>query len=146
MPNKPENNYRAWLAKAGEDELSAGALVEKEAGAPSTICFLSQQMGEKYLKGLLVFHNEEFLKVHDLLELETLLLDGEPEIQSLHEYCKTLNQYYVGTRYPGDVPKFTFPECKGAFESALRIKEFVLKKIAEEETTIHQKGFANIVL
>ena len=138
MPNKPESNYRAWLAKAGEDELSAGALVEREAGAPSTVCFLSQQMAEKYLKGLLVFHNEEFLKVHDLIELETLLLGVEPEIQSFHEDCKTLNQYYVGTRYPGDVPEFTFKECKSAFEAALRIKEFVSEKIEKEKITANK--------
>ncbi len=146
MPNKPESNYRAWLAKAGEDELSAGALVENEVGAPSTVCFLSQQMAEKYLKGLLIFHHEEFLKVHDLLELETLLLAGEPDIQSLHEDCKTLNQYYVGTRYPGDVPEFTFQECSNAFEAALRIKEFVLKKLEGEEAIAHQKGFVGIAL
>jgi len=131
MPDKPESNYRAWLAKAGEDELSAGVLVGQEAGAPSTVCFLSQQMAEKYLKGLLVFHNEEFLKIHDLMELETLLLAVEPEIISCHEECATLNQYYVGTRYPADVPEFTFQECSDAFASALHIKEFVLKKIGE---------------
>lgn len=129
MPNKPESNYRAWLAKAGEDELSTGALVGEKAGAPSTVCFLSQQMAEKYLKGLLVFYGKEFLKVHDLIELETLLLDVDSEIQSFHEDLKTLNQYYVGTRYPTDVPEFTFKECEKAFEAALRIKEFVLEKI-----------------
>ena len=146
MPNKPENHYRAWLVKAGEDELSARVLIEKEAGAPSTICFLSQQMAEKYLKGLLVFHNEEFLKIHDLIELETLLLGVEPEIQSFHEDCKTLNQYYVGTRYPADVPEFTFQECKYALEAAFRIKEFVIRKIEEQENATKQKGFTSIIL
>ncbi|MBI5786978.1 MAG: HEPN domain-containing protein, partial [Candidatus Niyogibacteria bacterium] len=80
MANNPETNYLSWLGKAGEDELSTHAVL-KGGGAFSTACFLSQQMAEKYLKGLLVFHNRSFPKVHDLLELETLLLDIEPGVK-----------------------------------------------------------------
>lgn len=127
MRNSVEYDPLAWLKKAAEDELSARAVLKE--GAPSTGCFLSQQMAEKFLKGLLVFYGKEFLKVHDLLELETLLLDVDPGVRGLHDDLKLLNRYYVETRYPGDYPEFSLTECKDAYEAALRIKEFVLKKI-----------------
>ena len=128
MPDEARGNYRAWLHKAEEDELSLNAILKDEAGSPSTACFLSQQMAEKLLKGLLVFHNKDFPKVHDLLELETLLLDVEPDITKLHEDPMSLNRYYVEARYPGEYPEFNFIECGEAREAAGRIKEFALTK------------------
>ena len=95
----PETNYLNWLGKAGEDELSAHAIL-KGGGAFSTACFLSQQMVEKYLKGFLVLSGRSFPKVHDLLELETLLLEDLPDIANLHEELKHLNRYYVETATP----------------------------------------------
>lgn len=116
-----------WFRKAEEDELSGRAVLKE--GAPSTGCFLAQQMAEKYLKGLLIFYDKDFLKVHDLLELETSLLDTGAEIGEIHHDLQLLNRYYIETRYPGDVPEFTLDECRNAFEAALRIKEFVLRRI-----------------
>ncbi|MDA2922864.1 HEPN domain-containing protein [Patescibacteria group bacterium AH-259-L07] len=86
-------------------------------------------MAEKCLKSLLVFHKKKFPKIHDLLELETLLIDLEPDIKEVHQDIILLNRYYIETRYPGDYPEFTFKECKQALESAVRIKEFVFKKM-----------------
>lgn len=40
-----------------------------------------------------------------------------------------LTQFYIETRYPGDIPEFSFDEGKQAFEFALRIKELVLRKM-----------------
>lgn len=74
MASKNQSNFREWFQKAEEDELSIQAIL-KENGAPSTACFLAQQMAEKYLKGLLVFYEQPFRKIHDLLKLESLLLD-----------------------------------------------------------------------
>lgn len=128
MQNNSEKNYVKWFGKAEEDELSGRAVLKE--GAPSTGCFLAQQMAEKYLKGLLVFYDKDFLKVHDLLELETLLLDTKTEMDEIHHDLQLLNRYYIETRYPGDVPEFTINECRDAFEAALRVKEFVLRKIS----------------
>lgn len=50
MASKARPNWREWWQKAAEDELSIQAIL-KENGAPSTACFLAQQMAEKYLKG-----------------------------------------------------------------------------------------------
>lgn len=123
-----QNNYAEWLKKAEEDEQSIKAIL-KENGAPSTACFLSQQMAEKYLKALLLFHNKNFPKIHDLLELETLLLDKYPQIQIIHKQLEILNRYYIETRYPGDYPDFTFTEAQKAFEAAAQVKKIALEKL-----------------
>lgn len=128
MPSEKEKNYLEWLKKAKEDELSAKVII-KENGAPSTACFLSQQMAEKLLKGLLVSHTKDFPKIHDLLDLETLLLDITPKVKEIHQDLVLLNRYYVETRYPGDYPQFSLDECQKAYEAALRVKDFVSAKV-----------------
>lgn len=126
MVSDGEKNYLEWFKKADEDELSIKAIM-KNGGAFSTACFLSQQMAEKYLKGLIVFHGLSFTKVHDLLELETILLDIESEIKNYESELDLLSSYYTETRYPGDYPEFTQEEAGKAFEAAKKIKDFVLK-------------------
>ena len=129
MQGNKEILYQEWFKKAEEDELSIRALLEEEGGAPSTICFLAQQMAEKYLKGLLVFRVQTFRKIHDLLDLETLLQSVDPDIVDIHAELTLLNRYYIETRYPGDYSEFSQKEAREAYQAALRIKEFVIEKI-----------------
>lgn len=129
MQGDKDNFYQEWFKKADEDERSIGALLNEEGGAPSTICFLAQQMAEKYLKGLLIFYSQTFKKIHDLLDLETELKKIVPEITNIHAEFASLNRYYIETRYPGDYPEFSQKEANEAFTAALKIKEFVLNKI-----------------
>lgn len=127
MQNNPEENYKEWFRKAEEDEFAGKEILEaKRFFAPA--CFHFQQMAEKYLKGLLIFYAKEFPKIHDLLELETLLLEEAPEIEKLHNDLKFLNRYYIETRYPGDYPEYTLEETKQASEAAEKIKRFILGK------------------
>lgn len=131
MPVSSETGHLEWIDKAMEDELSTQAILK--GGAPSTACFLSQQIAEKCLKALLVFHKKSFPKVHDLLELETLLLEPEPDIRFVHRDLALLNRYYIETRYPGDYPEFSPAEGHAAFEAALRVKKFVLEKVESDD-------------
>lgn len=126
MSNQNNSNYSKWFSKAEEDEMSIKAILSGE-GSPSTACFLSQQMVEKYLKGLLVFYQKQYVKVHDLLGLETLILDVNPGIDQLQDDLNFLNRYYIETRYPGDYPDISFEEAKEAYKAARRIKDFILK-------------------
>lgn len=74
---------------------------------------------------MLIFYKKQFPKVHDLLELETLLLDEALKIESLHQYLKILNRYYIETRYPGDYPEFTWRDAEEALAAAQKVKEFI---------------------
>ena len=47
------NNYKEWLDKANDDYLNAKSILNHKDGAPSGVCFLSQQLAEKCLKALL---------------------------------------------------------------------------------------------
>ncbi|TSC72734.1 MAG: HEPN domain-containing protein [Parcubacteria group bacterium Gr01-1014_38] len=126
--NVPERVEDEWIRKAEEDELSAKAVLKE--GAPSTGCFLAQQIAEKYLKALLIRHRLEFPKTHDLIALASLV---EPRVQGvrvLQDDLKTLGRYYVETRYPGDYSPFTREECQHALEAALRVKDFVMKRLS----------------
>lgn len=130
MPNNQEKNYQEWFRKADDDELNISSILRHRDGTPAVVCFLSQQMAEKYLKGLLIFYNQIFPKIHDLLELETLLLKTLADIKErLHQDLKLLNRYYIETRYPGDYLEFSWHDAEGASEAAKRIKEFVLERI-----------------
>lgn len=129
MPSNQENNHESWLAKAHEDELSAESILKYKDGAPSTVCFLAQQAAEKLLKALLVYNGHEFLKVHDLIELETALMVVASDIKEVHDNLTLLNRYYIETRYPGDYPEFSWEEAEKALAAATLIKDFVMKKV-----------------
>src|SRR3989338_4450291 len=101
MPSNVESDYRAWFTKAQEDETALQTLM-LAGTAFGPACFHAQQMAEKYLKGLLVFHKKSFPKVHDLLSIETLLLNIDTDVSNLHTDLVILNEYSMGGRYPGD--------------------------------------------
>lgn len=129
MTGTYNSSFQDWFKKAQEDYLSAKVILKGKEGSPATVCFLSQQMAEKYLKGLLVFHQKSFPKVHDLLELETLLLPDEPTLKGCEAEIDFLNRYYIETRYPGDYPEFFWEEAEKAFVAASCIKSFAEEKI-----------------
>lgn len=126
-------NYFEWFRKA-DDDGRAAEIILKEGGLYGIACFHAQQMAEKYLKGLLIFLKISFPKVHDLLELETLIIKDIPEINEYENEMDLLNSFYIETRYPGDFPEFSDDEAQKALEAALKIKEFVLNKIEALES------------
>jgi len=117
-----------WVKRANDDELSLEAIL-KEGGAPNTACFLSQQMGEKYLKAFLVHKKKWYPKVHALDALWELCNKIDSSFEELKNDAVFLNDFYVTTRYPGDYPSFSMKDALEAYEAALRVKDFVLKKI-----------------
>ena len=127
MPDKADSIAVEWFKRADDDAVSIRAIL-KEGGAASTACFLSQQVAEKCLKGLLVSHGKTFPKVHDLIELETLLHEILPDVGTLHNDLVVMNRYYIEARYPGAYQEFDLVEAQAAFDSALRVQAFVLKK------------------
>lgn len=124
---KDSQLYQDWLKKAAEDELAAKILLED--GPFSPVCFHSQQMAEKFLKALLLFHGRVFPKIHDLVALGKLIEPMFPEIRDLKIELESLGMLYMQTRYPADYPEFTKSEAEEALEHASRVKNFVTKKI-----------------
>ena len=118
-----------WFSKAQDDELSAKDILNDKEGAPSTVCFLGQQMAEKLLKGYLVYKEKELFKIHDLDKLVKLCEEIDNSFDDIKEQAKSLSDFYISTRYPGDYPEFTWTQAEKAFVSADKIKKFVLEKV-----------------
>ena len=127
--NKLKKLAGEWLSRANDDELSARDILNDREGAPSTVCFLSQQIAEKYLKGYLVYANQKFPKIHALDVLVKLCQKIDKSFGSLKKEAEYLTEFYITTRYPGDFPIFSFKEAEKAFKAAIKIKNFVIKKI-----------------
>lgn len=118
-----------WLKKAQEDALGAQHLL-KDKISFGLVCFLSQQIAEKSLKALLVYHKVDIPKIHNLNKL--LLMCGVYE-KDLLKYKKEvilLNEYYIESRYPGDMLEgFGADDAKTAVESAEKIRHEILSKL-----------------
>lgn len=118
-----------WLKEAEKDKKSAVALVKNKMGAPSTACYLSQQIVEKSLKAFLAYHNKTPPKIHQLDSLLNLCSKINHEFDQFLDTVVQLNDYYMETRYvefqEGD---YSFTEAEEVLGKALEIKKFVKKK------------------
>jgi len=121
-----------WFKKAQEDELNADSILRHRDGTPGVVCFLAQQLAEKYLKACLISFDLELLKVHDLLRLISVLEVSASEIKILSNEANLLNQFYIETRYVGDYPDFSWEDAEKAYEAVKKIKDFVLREITEK--------------
>lgn len=118
-----------WLVRADEDIRISEILREEGEGLPSGICFHAQQAGEKYFKAFLAFQEINVRKTHGLVAPLTLCEETDKSFNKLKLETDYLNRFYIEARYPADIPEFSLKEAEQALASALRIKEFVLRKI-----------------
>jgi HEPN domain-containing protein len=91
-----------WIAKAEQDFASA----QRESMVQimpnnDLVCFLAEQVTERYLKAYLQEHNVPFRKTHNLEDLLNLCITADPSLESMRVAMKTLTQYAVDYRYPG---------------------------------------------
>ncbi len=119
--------FNEWMQYAEEDRQMAELALEGN-GPVNQICFHSQQMAEKSLKGFLVLNKVRFERAHQLDYLLALCQKLDIEFAELTEDVKFLTDFYTETRYPGDVPEFTLAEGRRAYQGALTVKEFVSRK------------------
>jgi HEPN domain-containing protein len=72
------------------------------------VCFHSHQCAEKSLKALVVERGESPPRTHRLTDLLTLL--GVPALDELADELRSLEGFYIPTRYPDALPG-TLPEA-----------------------------------
>ncbi len=93
--------------------------------------FMPSQAAEKYLKGLLAFHDMPFPYTHNLADLTELCADIDASFHSLTPMASELTPYAVRPRYDAEF----WPEletAKQARASALKIRDFVLSHLPKE--------------
>ncbi len=121
---------KKWFNKANNDLITAEYLLTMQSPPTDTICFHSQQVAEKYHKGLLAFHGKETPKIHDLEELISICKEIDSKFTDFYDIASELSGYAVEVRYPLEEDyEITFEEAQLAFKNARKIKEFVLTRL-----------------
>lgn len=125
------NQAHKWIYFAQEDLRIAEILFDEKAY--THICFLSQQVVEKSLKGFLIYHKKIPPKVHSLVKLLSLCAKIDSNLkEKFLEAVKELDAYYTPTRYPDSIPgslEKSLPgesEAKSAFKHAGEIFKSIL--------------------
>ena len=90
------------------------------------VCFHAHQAAEKTLKALIVYNEADSPKTHRLTELLMLLQDEEPTLGELASELRSLESYYIPTRYPEEIAAVA-PDVKveKAQEVLSRSREFM---------------------
>ena len=129
--DKNSKNYQDWLLKAENDLKAAEGIYGYYEKPPTdTICYHCHQVAEKSLKSYLVFREIIFHKIHDLIALLNLCLTKGKTLDFLRGNLEVLNQYYIETKYPLDMPiDYSKEEAKEAINKARFILETIKDKI-----------------
>ncbi|KPU45175.1 HEPN domain protein [Oxobacter pfennigii] len=95
--------YKDWLNKSERDIKSAKVLKENDCGN-DTVAFHCHQAIEKALKGFILYKKKELISGHSLVYLckESAVLHNA--FKNYLKECALINQYYIETRYPADIP------------------------------------------
>lgn len=96
---------RDWLRKADLDCDVAARLASEGDRFRDIVAFHCQQAVAKYVKAILVRHQVEFRKTHDIERLLHILRGVEPSIADGLVNAKWLTPFRVNIRYPGDFPE-----------------------------------------
>jgi HEPN domain-containing protein len=130
-PDYDETTFGAWRLKAEED-FTAATILADHGGPPATICFLCQQVAEKYLKGYLLLRRQPPKRIHhlDVLLEDCIALDDS--FHGLVDDAVFLKRYYIESRYPDDIPEDVRPEeAVEAIAAASHLRDFVLAQAPE---------------
>jgi len=119
-----------WFAK-GDDDLASARILLEEDGPPNTICFLSHQAAEKYLKGSVILLGKKSRKIHDLVRLVNEVSRIDNSFLPLLDSCELLNPHYIEARYPlGPPASLPKSSARLALEASEEIVAHIQKKFA----------------
>ncbi len=128
MKNHHHKLVQEWITKAQNDLMTAEILY-REKGPSDTLCFHCHQSVEKYLKAYLVFRDIHFEKIHYLWKLAKLCAKENKEFLNFEEELKTLDAYYIESRYPPETRTYSRQECKKVLDLAEKLTQFIVNKI-----------------
>jgi len=119
-----------WIRSADGDLAAAKHLLGGEAKLLPGAVFHAQQAVEKFLKAVLVWHQVEFPKTHDIGRLTDLLETVDTGFTDRVREASALTPYAVEARYPSDLPEPTLAEAREALSIATRVRDAVLRQLA----------------
>ena len=124
------DEYKNWIKQAEDDLLWAKDSFDD--GHYSGVCFLSQQIVEKALKGYLLFRGRPLRKIHAVLALLENSTETDPTFESVRENVLFVSPMYIKTRYPSyeDIDQFTKEQAEEAYDHAKSVLKFVKEKLS----------------
>jgi HEPN domain-containing protein len=130
VPSETADASRRWLRWAGEDLSMAEAIVGLPDLVPRGACMWAHQTGEKALKALLVAHDIDPPKQHDLVKLARRLTDDSQHIL-IGVDLDELSRWAIDGRYPDDFEEATRAQALEAVMSARRLLATVPQRLDE---------------
>ncbi len=116
-----------WIKKAEEDYRSAIHLLDASNPLPNSAGFHAQQCAEKYLKAFLVQNEIAPPRTHDLIRLNVLCIEKDPDFEKLYDNLDLINPFSVEFRYPGI--DASLEEAEEAVEQIKFVRGFLRKKM-----------------
>lgn len=123
------NRYLDWYDKAAKDLQGAKILLQYD-GDCSIVAFHCQQAIEKALKGWILQHTGVLQSGHSLVYLCRIAAQTDGHIKDFLKDCAYVNQFYIETRYPADIP-MTITADEAA--ECIRIAEQVMNHLSAKE-------------
>ncbi|WP_094546353.1 HEPN domain-containing protein [Petroclostridium xylanilyticum] len=117
------SRYVDWLEKAQRDIKSAKVLKQNDCGN-DVVAFHCQQAVEKALKGYLLKKTGQIVEGHSLIYLCKEASGYNSGFKTKLKDCAFVNQYYIETRYPADIPLIVSDE---EAEECIAISEDIYK-------------------
>lgn len=116
-----------WIGKAQKD-LRAGEILLRgeDLGDYDSVGFHAQQAAEKFMKAVLVRHQVEFPKTHDVALIRRLIAQIDQSLSARLASGDILTPYAVDFRYPGDSPVLTKDGGIQALQLARQVADIVL--------------------
>ncbi len=115
-----------WIEKAAADLEAAEQLCAQGGRFRGIVAFHCQQAAEKYLKALLVRHQIEFPKTHDIARLlDRLARVNTSTAESLMD-ADVLTPFGVDVRYPSDAPEVLAGGETKAIDIARQVRDGVM--------------------
>jgi HEPN domain-containing protein len=115
-----------WLEKAAADLDAAEQLCTQGGRFREIIAFHCQQAAEKYLKALLVRHQIEFPKTHDIAKLLDRVAAVNASIAESLRDADVLTPFGVEVRYPSEAPEVLPGGETEAIDIARRVRDAVM--------------------
>lgn len=128
--NRFKKLVKEWIIKA-QNDLETAEIIFKEKGPTDTLCFHCHQSVEKFLKAYLVFKDIHFEKIHQLWILAKLCSAKDKEFLKFEEELKTLDAYYIESRYPPEIKVYSKSESKKVLDIARELTQFIVNKLYE---------------
>ncbi len=130
MQPDPVEEGRRWLDQARLD--LDDARYNRNGGRHSLACFLCQQAAEKALKAFLILKEMEEIRGHSVGDLCERAAALEDRFAGLADAARSLDVFYIPTRYPNGLPGGLPGRAFGADDSerALDRAERIIRAVA----------------